>query len=1323
MKPRSMPAPCLVTKNSGFRPGKALPATATIAGLALVLCCASSSFAQITIDPPTRTFGKDGGGGSVLTAGSGAWTATTVANWLTITPRTNGVAGESCIYVVSANFSADTRQGVIVIGGNNHTVTQTGYDATLTPQSVTCTIAGYTGTINVAVAAGVSWSAATTQSWITVHTPSGIGNGSVLYTVAPYGGVVTRVGTIIVGSKTFVVTQTGTDVNISPLSVDKLYSSDIIQVSVTALVGTHWTVTPNNLWITVVDAGNGFGDSVITLAIGTNPSYAPRVGTVSIGSATFTIRQDGVRNPSLDITPTSATADPNGALGNIAVSATPDSPWNSHSQAGWLIIASGTNGSGNGNINYVVSANPTVTTRVGTILVNGAPPNFDARDFSRGALHIFSNRVDVARTDIAIIGGNNYPDFTGTERATMNGYGIKDTHDWSLAFRFRHNSNGEIHRLLYYVGGGRTLALWVDANRKLTVRSDADTFTIETMNFSAGTNYFVLCQGTTNTLDVYVSVLGGTPARMLQIARSSSLFPPNANLMNIQLGGSEIPSSGNYIGDMSLLSIHNRQLTAAEIENYNQAAPWTDVSPAFAGPMFVARGSTNITPTRAFLFRGSLRDQMGQAKARLMDGTSQSFRFKAVTDRFGTPGSALDITNGANCRPALGNNVFRTLSFWVKPSGSVNQVLTVMRSTRPGSVSHGTRYACCPPPSCGYIYANRSTSGNPDYYTLLLNSSGNFGISSRRIIQCPLDSFFNDGQCSSTYYDQSWTTPLTYLEYGSYVTTNRPTEGIWHHMAITVTDAGVVKLYLNGQEAGNTAMYSGNLAGYTFNWMGDEFLDTQETAATPSPAILDDLATYTQELSSAEIATLYSQQKPIQRVHTVTQGALPVSLTPTQSVIGANGGTADLNLSLGGHVSWSASTDAGWLTLSTNAGAGPATLVVEAAANGSVYNRSTTVTAGGQTVSVVQGGRWSAVSTNNEVVPPDGGAVFFDVSAEAGATWEAVSGSSWLTVALGQSGSGNGFVMVVADPYSEYSRARIGTVLIAGHAVYISQCGYALTVVPSAVEIGSNAGAGEFAIVAPLSAVWEAIATAPWITIIGGNSGIGNGTLRYTVVANDTGAIRTGRIIVSGAEYIIQQGIIPTDNDSDGMPNDYELLYGFDIENPVDADEDPDEDHLTNLQEYRLGTNPLIRDTDGDGVPDGAEDALADLGFDPMVGSTGLHSLVVSQRIGLGLASSNDVSAARLLGQNDVMGDPNTFGLYNASQMHGLAMGDLVLDLNPVNSKFQIMFGLQTSANLLDWQNLSDSNITVEVQDGMINAEFEGPSDAFFYRVRSGTQP
>ena len=76
------------------------------------------------------------------------------------------------------------------------------------------------------------------------------------------------------------------------------------------------------------------------------------------------------------------------------------------------------------------------------------------------------------------------------------------------------------------------------------------------------------------------------------------------------------------------------------------------------------------------------------------------------------------------------------------------------------------------------------------------------------------------------------------------------------------------------------------------------------------------------------------------------------------------------------------------------------------------------------------------------------------------------------------------------------------------------------------------------------------------------------------------------------------QGTDPNDPDSDddGMPDGWEVDNGLDPNDPTDADEDPDEDGLTNLEEYNQGTDPNDPDSDDDGMPDGWE---VDNGLDP----------------------------------------------------------------------------------------------------------------------------
>jgi hypothetical protein len=68
------------------------------------------------------------------------------------------------------------------------------------------------------------------------------------------------------------------------------------------------------------------------------------------------------------------------------------------------------------------------------------------------------------------------------------------------------------------------------------------------------------------------------------------------------------------------------------------------------------------------------------------------------------------------------------------------------------------------------------------------------------------------------------------------------------------------------------------------------------------------------------------------------------------------------------------------------------------------------------------------------------------------------------------------------------------------------------------------------------------------------------------------------------------------DSDKDGIPDIWEQQYGLNIDNPADAGEDPDQDGLTNLEEYLAGTNPLVSDSDADGYDDAFEKTF---GTDP----------------------------------------------------------------------------------------------------------------------------
>ena len=115
-----------------------------------------------------------------------------------------------------------------------------------------------------------------------------------------------------------------------------------------------------------------------------------------------------------------------------------------------------------------------------------------------------------------------------------------------------------------------------------------------------------------------------------------------------------------------------------------------------------------------------------------------------------------------------------------------------------------------------------------------------------------------------------------------------------------------------------------------------------------------------------------------------------------------------------------------------------------------------------------------------------------------------------------------------------------------------------------------------------------------------------------TVDANGLAtAVGSGAALVSamneGALGMLLLSVVTTgDADGDGLPDDYELEYQLDPNNPADAQLDPDQDGLTNKQEFQAGTHPRQADTDGDTLNDGEETVLGTDGYltNPLLADT-----------------------------------------------------------------------------------------------------------------------
>ena len=323
--------------------------------------------ANLSITPTSRHFGTDGGFFTIVTEGSGTWEAAAGEEWITLN-ATSGQAGYPVAYEVAPTAQAESRTGLVYVSGQIHTVTQDGLGATISPTSTSFEKEGGTETIRVTAGDGVAWRAQTDSAWVVVLPENGTGPGQVTVTVAPLDAVAMRQGTLTVAGKTFSVTQYGRRMAIFPASAAFDHLPHTAAVAVEALDITQWSATPGASWISVEGENSGKGNGTVTLAIAENTSWKERTGTVSIGTETFTVTQQGTTALVFDISPAEATAAVAGGNGSIAVTATPDLLWSVASQSDWLTLKTAS-GAGNGTVAYAAAANPTLSPRSGIIVV------------------------------------------------------------------------------------------------------------------------------------------------------------------------------------------------------------------------------------------------------------------------------------------------------------------------------------------------------------------------------------------------------------------------------------------------------------------------------------------------------------------------------------------------------------------------------------------------------------------------------------------------------------------------------------------------------------------------------------------------------------------------------------------------------------------------------------------------------------------------------------------------------------------------------------------------------------------------------------------
>ena len=257
-----------------------------------------------TVSPEIRFHGPDASSGNSVDVvapsvdSNCTWRAESNASWLRISSGHSGTGNGTVSYVIHESTTSGDRTGTLSIAGQNFTVTQS--DTTICnfnlskPGSSFSSSAASGSVLVTASANSCSWSATSSESWITITAGSNRrGNRTLVYSVQANPSN-SRTGTLTIAEQPFTVTQEGScEFSLPTSGISLGLSAASSSVSVTASSSTcSWSATSNVSWISITAGSSGTGSGTVSFSVQANLSGNSRTGTLTIAEQPFTVTQE-----------------------------------------------------------------------------------------------------------------------------------------------------------------------------------------------------------------------------------------------------------------------------------------------------------------------------------------------------------------------------------------------------------------------------------------------------------------------------------------------------------------------------------------------------------------------------------------------------------------------------------------------------------------------------------------------------------------------------------------------------------------------------------------------------------------------------------------------------------------------------------------------------------------------------------------------------------------------------------------------------------------------------------------------------------------------
>ena len=1011
----------------------------------------------------------------------------------------------------------------------------------------------------MAATAGCAWTATSSAPWLTVTSgASGNGNGTVGYSAAANPNTTVRTATISTGGQTFTVTQAAVvcSTTISPTASSPTAAGGAGTVAVTANAGScAWTAASNAPWITITAGASGTGNGSVSYNVAANALTSSRTGTMTIAGQTMTVTQAGAPC-TYTISPTVASLGPAASTNTIAVTAPAGCAWTTSESATWISITGGASGTGNGDVTYSVTANPTITARNTTMTIAGQ--SFDVTQAGQPCTYTLTPAgasvpatTTTGTVAVAALGGCAWTASSSAAWVTITS-GATGSGNGTVGYSVAANGTTSPRTGTLTIGGQPFTITQAGGTCTYTASPATQSFTDSggpgtvTMTTLAG------CAWSATTSAPWITIGGtgtgsGSGTFGYTVAANPVATPRNGT---IAVGGQVVTISQNAapcsytlspasvsVGSGTATGTFSMAATAGCAWTATSSAPWLTVTSGATGSGngtvgYSVAANPNTTLRTATISAGGQTFTVTQAA--VVCSTTISPTASSPTAAGGAATVAVTANAGSCAWTAASNAPWITITAGASGSGSGTVDYTVAANTsttgRTGTmtIAGQTMTVTQAGAPCSYAISPTVASLGPETAINTVAVTASAGCAWTTSESAPWISI--TGGASGTGNGD-----VTYSVTANPTITPRNATMTIAGQSFDVTQAGQTCTYTL-TPAGASVPAAASTGSVAVAALGG----CAWTATSPDPWVTitsgasgtgNGTVGYSVAVNAAaspRTATLTIGGQPF----TITQAAAPCTYlaTPTTHSIPASGGPGTVTLSTQAGCAWNATTNAPWITISgTGAGTGSGTVDFAVAENLDGLGRSGTIAIGAQIVTVSQ-----AAATCTYVFSPASVSVGADVStgsfsvaANNGCAWTASSSAPWLTITSAPSGSGNGTIAYNVDanpttaPRSATISAGTGTFSVTQSS---AACTYTLS--STSLSVASAASTGSITVTSVAGCLWTAASADSWITVTSGATGAGNGTVALSIAANTGAASRTGTVTIAGQTVTVtQQGV------------------------------------------------------------------------------------------------------------------------------------------------------------------------------------------------------